>query len=140
MYRGQFELIVNDKNGKIAQTIVGDKIDLHQLEKGFHTMVYSIEGQLVYLNAQAHILRFENDLSNYENIILRFRSLYFIDLDGVDAFDEIIEKQHKKVFITGINPLIEKMLLRSKQYKKILTQGRVFEKTEYVLKNMGYQI
>jgi len=139
---GQFELIINTKEKKIAKTIItGEEIKLDELQHQLHTLVYSIEGQLAYVNAQSHISRFENNLNGYENIILRFRSLYFIDMDGVDAFEEIveiIEKQHKKVFVTGINPLIEKMLATSKHYQELKKAGRVFEKTEHALKSLGY--
>lgn len=138
---GQFELIINTKENKIAKTIVGIKIDPKEISPDSHTLVYSIDGQLAYVNSQSHISRFENDLNGYENVVLRFRSLYFIDLDGVDAFDEIvgiIEKQGKKVFITGVNPLIEKMLASSKSYSRLAGQGRVFEKTEHALRSMGH--
>ena len=140
---GQFELIINNKERKIAKTIIGDTIKPNEISADLHTLVYSIEGELAYLNAQSHISRFENDLNGYENIILRFRSLYFIDMDGVDAFNEIVEiidRQHKKIFLTGINPLIEKMLLSSKSYVRLLKEGRVFEKTENVLTLLGFDV
>jgi SulP family sulfate permease len=139
---GQFELIINNKDKKIAKTIItGEEIKLDELQHQLHTLVYSIEGQLAYVNAQSHISRFENNLNGYENVILRFRSLYFIDMDGVDAFEEIveiIEKQGRKVLVSGINPLIEKMLVTSKHYQELKKSGRVFEKTEHALKSLGY--
>ena len=64
-------------------------------------------------------------------------------MDGVDAFNEIVEiidRQHKKIFLTGINPLIEKMLLSSKSYVRLLKEGRVFEKTENVLTLLGFDV
>jgi MFS superfamily sulfate permease-like transporter len=50
-----------------------------------------MKGQLAYINAESHVARFEKDLNGYEQVLLRFRELYFIDLDGVDAFEEIVE-------------------------------------------------
>ena len=138
---GQYELTMNDiKKGEVSHTAGIEKI--HVLE-GAHTLVYSIKGQLAYINALAHVGRFENDLSGYTNVVLRFRELYFIDLDGVGAIDEIIElvqDQHKNVYITGVNPLIEKLLEESKHFAKLKDQGYVFHKTSEVLVKLGFPL
>jgi SulP family sulfate permease len=143
--RGQFELVLNNQDKQVAGKISGDQgqvsIEEDTRREECHTLVYSIKGQLAYLNAQAHIDRFERKLTGYENVILRFRELYFIDLDGVDAFDEIveiIERQGKKVYVSGVNSFVEKMLKGSKHYARLVEEGRVFPKTTKALSALGY--
>ncbi len=139
--KGQFELVINDENKKIIDKISGDTLE--QIKHDSNTLVYSIKGQLAYINGQAHISRFENKLNGSENIILRFRELYFIDLDGIDALEEIgelLDGQNKNVYITGINPLIEKMLHESHFYQNLKAKGHIFNKTTDALKFLGYKI
>jgi sulfate permease, SulP family len=140
--KGQFDLIANDvSKQKIVDRIHGT--ELKELPPHCDTLVYSIKGQLAYINAQAHIARFENNTDGqHKNIVLRLRELYFVDLDGVDAFDElveVIEKSGKKVFVTGINPLIEKSLKRSKVYARLLGNNKVFVRTSEALTALGFK-
>lgn len=138
--RGQFELIINDMNKKIAGRMVAE--DLAAITKEGDTLVYSIKGQLAYINAQSHISRFEQSLNGYHNVVLRLRELYFIDLDGVDAFNEIVElirSQGKGVLVTGANPLIDKMLEESVVFKELKNEKLVFERTRDALKHLGYE-
>lgn len=138
--RGQFELIINDINKKIAGRMVAE--DLAAITKEGDTLVYSIKGQLAYINAQSHLSRFEQDLNGYHNVVLRLRELYFIDLDGVDAFNEIVElirSQGKGVLVTGANPLIDKMLEESVVFKELKNEKLVFERTRDALKHLGYE-
>lgn len=137
--RGQFELIVNDENKKIIGRMTDENIE--EVNKQGETLVYSIKGQLAYINAQAHISRFEDEQSSYKNVILRLRELYFVDLDGVDAFDEIItliETRNKKVLITGVNPLIRLSLKESAEFKKLEKRGLVFQRTQEALAYLGF--
>ncbi len=139
--RGQFDLVVNDINKKIVAQISGEEIE--QITDKSHTLVYSIKGHLTYVDGQAHVSRFEGELNGYENIILRLRELYFIDLDGIDAFDEIIEiitSRGKKVLITGVNSPIAHMLTQSRHYKELADSGLVFPHTTDALKYLGFKL
>ena len=142
--QGQFELVFNHPEQQVLGTVSGDKstvvAESHTYEN-CHTMVYSLKGQLAYLNALAHVDRFERKLTDYENVILRFRELSFIDLDGVDAFDEIVdivERKGKQVYVSGVNPLVEEMLLHSKYYVRLKNECRIFDKTTSALSSLGY--
>ncbi|MBI5126796.1 MAG: SulP family inorganic anion transporter [Candidatus Taylorbacteria bacterium] len=138
--KGQFELIAND----IAQKAIVDRISgvtIKTLPENCDTLVYSVKGELAYINAQAHISRFETIPDHHKNIVLRMRELSFIDLDGVDAFDEIVdilEKQGKKVLVTGINPILEKSFADSKAYTRLTESKLVFERTGHALSSLGY--
>jgi SulP family sulfate permease len=143
---GQFEMIFNHPEKRMLGTVEGDRqaTVLPSQESTYrdcHTIVYSLKGQLAYLNAQAHIDRFEKKLTDYENIVLRFRELYFIDLDGADAFDEIVEiveRRGKRVYVSGVNAHVETMLAHSKHFPRLRKDGRVFEKTTFALESLGY--
>lgn len=140
--KGQFELIVNKPHHGITQHLTDEH--MQQIDtKNHDTLVYSIKGQLAYINCQSHIIRFEEKINKYKNVIFRLRELYFIDLDGVDAIEEIIvmlESQGKKVYITGVNPLIEKMLHESKAFLKLKEQNRVLEKSTDALRVLGFEV
>lgn len=100
-------------------------------------LIYTFKGKLSYLNSQAHVVRFESDFENYHNVILNMEDVFFIDIDGVDAIDEIIEnmrKQDKKVALAAINPLIENLLLSiSSQCKKLEKNKLIFESVKTAL-------
>lgn len=142
--RGQFELVFNNPEKNVLGMVNGEKsaeVSRSDTYADCHTMVYSLKGQLAYLNAQAHIDRFEKKLTDYENVILRFRELSFIDLDGVDAFDEvveIVERQGKNVYVSGVVPAVAAMLKHSKHYARLDEGGRIFDKTTSALSSLGY--
>ena len=76
-------------------------------------------------------------------MILRLRELYFIDLDGADAFDEIImllKKQKKNIFVTGTNILTLHLLQQSREFKKLEKEGKVFLYTSDALKQLGFKL
>ncbi len=141
--RGQFELRVNDKKKNLVQHISGDEIK--KINSESDTLVYSIKGQLAYINGQAHISRFESGLNGYKNVVIRLKELYFIDIDGVDALDEIIEiiennVNKPKVLITGANEMIRNMLKMCEGFERLEKQGLVFDKTIDALNYLGYKL
>jgi SulP family sulfate permease len=132
--RGPFELIMGEHR------ITGEKL---QIKYTADTLVYSMKGQLAYINAQAHMTRFMYELPTHKQIIFRLRELSFIDLDGVDALSEMIDlalAQNKEVFISGVNPLINSMLAESEQFKKLQKKGCVFERTSQVIAAIGKKL
>jgi SulP family sulfate permease len=140
--RGQFELIVNDKEKKILERVTGERVSDVE-NKVADVLVYSIKGQLAYINAQSHVERFEHALQGYNTVILRLRELYFLDLDGVEAFDEIvgaIQAQGKEVYVTGVNHLIADLLQESKFFNKLVDSKKVFTRTTQALVSLGYSV
>ena len=135
--RGQFDLFVNTKNS--VNKISSDSFNEKEIENS-HTLVYSIKGQLAYINCQAHLSRFETKLNGHKNIIFRFREMYFLDIDGIDVLDEIcdfLHKNNRKIYFCGINPYIEKLFLESEWYHKLKAENKIFDKTADVLKTIG---
>ncbi|HEY1074584.1 MAG TPA: SulP family inorganic anion transporter [Patescibacteria group bacterium] len=141
--RGQFDLTANKQEEGIIEHVSGEKIT-RAFTKSPDTLLYSIKGQLAYINSQAHITRFERDLSDYKNVILRLKELHFIDLDGVDALDEIIDiihSQGKTVLLTGVNPYIATSLHNEcHNYKKLEQDGLVFGKISDAFRHLGYGV
>lgn len=84
------------------------------------TVVYRITGQLTYLNSMSHVLRIKK-LKTPKTIILSFHYLYYMDLDGLDAIEkmiQVIEKNKIKVKITGLNESCLAIAKQSAWYKK----------------------
>lgn len=95
--------------------------------------IYSMKGVLVYINSQAHIARFETQVPEQQKIILDLKHIYFIDQDGIEAFDEIVELLHcknKTVEVIVSNEFVIQMLESSKYFTALKKQGLVFDKLD----------
>ncbi|MDP3889579.1 MAG: SulP family inorganic anion transporter [bacterium] len=98
-------------------------------------LIYSFKGKLVYLNSQGHLTRFQSDFREYSRIILLLSDVYFIDLDGVDAIDEIIElvqNRGQKIAVANPSMYIKNMLV-GEQFKSLEKQGLVFKSLKEAL-------
>lgn len=136
---GHFDIKLNKFDKGIVKSIWGDT--LKTIKENADILLYSFEDKLVYINSRAHISRFEQNLSKFKIVILRLRSVTYIDLDGSEALDEIIDiiqKRKQKVCLTSINENISKLLEEtSPGYKKLKEQGLVFNKTQDALRHFG---
>eukprot|EP01088_Endostelium_zonatum_P013479 TRINITY_DN2807_c0_g1_i1.p1 TRINITY_DN2807_c0_g1~~TRINITY_DN2807_c0_g1_i1.p1 ORF type:complete len:723 (+),score=176.57 TRINITY_DN2807_c0_g1_i1:77-2170(+) len=101
----------------------------HPAEKA---MVYRMSGQLTYINGFAHRSRLS--FIEEQNIIISLRYLYYLDPDGVEVLGEIfedLERGGKEVYFTGVNPTIERMLLRAHWFEDLAekrgAQRRIFK-------------
>ncbi len=137
--RGQFELKVNKFEQGVVASMSGETIK--EIEENADVLLYSIRGKLCYINSRAHIARFEANLIKYKNIILRLREVCFMDIDGVEALDEIvdiIESRGQQALLTSIDPGVLRLLEQSSAtYNKLKQKKLVFEKTEYALRFLG---
>ncbi len=135
--RGQFEMIDNDPAKGIMNTSQGEGMpQFHTADTDDHILVYSIKGQMAYINSQAHVTRFRAGLNGYEWVVLRLRELSFIDSDGIDALADIIDiikENGRKVAISGINPSLEKVWEQIEEFKELKQEGLIFKKTEDAL-------
>jgi len=130
--KGQYEIKIN----KRYLSPTGES-NPKELDENNEVAIYSLKGKLCYINSQAHIKRFETDLSKYSLIILDLQGIYFIDLDGVAALDEIIEVIHskgKKVALAQCVPHIASLLeLTSSGYQKLKKDSLVFNDMRTIL-------
>jgi sulfate permease, SulP family len=130
---GDYEILVN-QNKKLTNRITGD--NLHKLEEGGDPLVYSFNANLTYLNKEAHISRLEHIAKNAKNIILRFRSVSYIDPDGILMLEEIIEtfeRQNVNVYLTGVSEKILRKFDETQFLCGLSKSGRMFEKTSDAL-------
>jgi len=139
MSRGHFEVSINNETG-IVTSFSGDK--LKPLKEDGSILLYSIRGNLLYINCKAHLARFEsNTFDNYKTVIFRLREVYMIDLDGIEALDEMIHILKSKnivVFITSVSDSLRKKLRRSShEFIYMENHGLVFDKTRYALSSIG---
>ncbi len=134
--KGQYDLLVNSPRYKEAKVYTHE--ELSELKGSQHVLVYSIKGALVYVNAQAHLARFEEPLSNYHSVIIRMREVHFIDLDGIETLNEIVDilyEKEKYIYVTGVDEHIDQQLMReSSTYRTLKELGAVLPKTEDALK------
>jgi SulP family sulfate permease len=137
---GYYNIKLNTFEDGIIQDITGDD-SIEIIKEHADILVYSIKGKLVYLNSRSHIQRFEESLGKYNVIILRFRSVYFVDLDGAETIDEIIEivkARGQEICLTGLNDNVANLLEQvSPQYRALRKSGLVFTKSHEALKHFG---
>ena len=130
--QGQYELLLNNQEEKIEEVKTNAKLT--------NTFIYSIKGELAYINSQSHITRFEKTPLDNQNIILDLKNINFIDHDGIEAIEEIIsilETQQKNIYIVlEKNTLIEKMLKESNRFKKLQNNELTFETLSEALQNI----
>lgn len=134
--RGQFELIFHGNDD--VEKLTSDSLD--NITQHSDVIIYSIKGQLAYINSQSHVDRFAKSLNGYTTVILRLRELAFIDLDGIEAFNEIVEHiwaQNKTVLVSGVHPMVEVLLRESDVYKKLVNTKSVFKRTSKALESIG---
>lgn len=104
------------------------------------TMIYAIKGELAYINAQSHIAQLEQIPAHYKNVIIDLRGLHFIDLDGIEAFSEIVDHLHQlkeTVAVANVRPFIFKMLHESHEFNHLQEKGLVFTSTEQALEKLN---
>ncbi len=134
--QGHYELIIpeEDQEACTMQSLL-------PLKARSAVLIYAIKGKLIYINSVAHINRFESNFNEYSIIVLRLRDMYFIDLDGIDAFDEIvdiIQAKKQTVLVAGVNPSIKQHLVTSSsRFKMLQEQGLVFNKVTDALRYAG---
>jgi sulfate permease, SulP family len=128
--KSYYELIVHESKTAHRENLIdAEKRNL---------LIYAFKGKLVYLNSKAHLMRFQSDFSSYAGIILVLHDVYFIDLDGVDTLDEIIELiQNREQLIIIVQPLshVRSMLHSSTAFKELEKEGLVFDSLQGALED-----
>lgn len=138
--KGQSEIIINKDKKMIAriQTLRYNEIERHTGD----VVVYRFAGQVNYINCQSHIENLSK-LNGTNILILNFRNLFHIDIDGLDAMGEVIknaENQNKKVMLTSAGPFIIPSLAKTDWFKKLKKEGMIFNSTTDALETLGFEI
>jgi len=136
---GQFDLKINNFRDGLIDSVAGEEIK--ELKENADILLYSFKGKLCYINSRAHVNRFLKSLEKYHYIVLRLREVYFMDLDGIEALDEIIdiaEKRGQKVILTSIDTGVLGLLEQSSRgYKKLKEKKLIFQKAQFALEYLG---
>jgi SulP family sulfate permease len=137
--RGDFSLKINRFEDGLIDAFHGDK--MKEIKEDGDILLYSIRGKLCYINNRAHIARFEDNFVDYKTIILRFREVYFMDIDGAETIDELIrliEGRGQKVILSGLHTKIANLLRQvSPRYCELEKEGKIFKKTRESLLYAG---
>ncbi len=137
---GQFEMTTNDSEHHMICRYY--KEDPEGFTDACDVIVYSMKGELAYLNAEAHMERLEQKIKDFNTLVLRFRELSFIDIEGMHALEHIIKTLHargKKVYIASCTDTVRIQLEKSEFFKDIQSQGHVFENTRAALGELGFK-
>jgi SulP family sulfate permease len=136
---GHYEMKFNDLERGLLHSESGDQehVTLHDAD----VLLYSVKGKLAYVNGHAHVQRFRHDLAKYATVVLRLRSVYFIDVDGAEALDailELAEERGQRICVTSVNPSVDRMLDEiSPRYRSLKERGLVFAKSTDALRRFG---
>ncbi len=137
--KGQFEMTINNEEHEIIERYYEDPKD------GFvqtgDVAVYSMKGELTYIDVEAHTNRITHGANSFQTIILRMRELSIVDLEGVHAFDAIVEQlrdAHKNIYISSVHEHVEAMLTKGHTYTELQQEGHVFENTRSALQHLGF--
>lgn len=137
--KGQFEMTVNDKKHDIIERYY-DEPKTGFTKEG-DTVVYSMKGELTYIDVEAHTNRIEEIADKYNTIVLRMRELSIVDLEGVHAFDAIvksIQNSGKIVYVSSVTTRVAPMLEKGTEYAALQKEQRVFENTRSALRSIGF--
>lgn len=122
----QGEITIN-KKGLLVGRYRSD--ELEALEDHGDVLVYRFSGQLTYINAQGHLQALAQINDGTKTVVLSFRNLFYIDIDGIDAVAEMIElleQNGKMVYLSSVNHLIGALIKRSAWYISLRDAGRIF--------------
>ncbi len=137
--KAQSEITVN-KNKQVVARLAGGGLEAINKLRG-DVIVYRFAGQMTYVNATAHQENIKNLTSPV--VVLSFRNLFYLDLDGMETLGEIVDmlvETKKDVYITGVGSAISKLVTRTSWYKNLDDKGRVFESTSAALRTLGYKV
>lgn len=138
--KAQSEIIINKDKKMVARM---QALKFNEMEKhGGDVVVYRLAGQMNYINSQSHM---ENlgKINGAHTLILNFRNLFHVDVDGLDSLGEVVasnETKGKKVIVTSAGPFILPAMLKTDWFKKLRDKKMVFNSTTEALEAIGFDI
>jgi sulfate permease, SulP family len=126
--KAQGEVIVSNTDSKMVGKLASSDLTDYSSSEG-NILIYRFVGELNYMNSQQHI-RAIHLLKAQDNIILNLNSLFYIDVDGLDTLDEIVEEfeaSGKKVYFAGISSFILPLFHKKEWFKKKEEHGEIFQ-------------
>eukprot|EP01122_Echinamoeba_exundans_P012126 TRINITY_DN5012_c0_g1_i1.p1 TRINITY_DN5012_c0_g1~~TRINITY_DN5012_c0_g1_i1.p1 ORF type:complete len:853 (+),score=264.82 TRINITY_DN5012_c0_g1_i1:55-2559(+) len=105
-----------------------EDLDLESARFSGDTLIYKFPSELTYLNSPAHIERAKQLHANFAYVILDMRSLYYMDVDGSNALNEIVDefdRSDKLTLVAAVRPDMEEQLSISAWYTTKKSKGLV---------------
>lgn len=134
--KGETEVLLW-KDGKMVESVLkNDFLKKTTIESDL--VVYKISGMLTYLNMPAHLEAAQKIRGN-QYVIVSLRHAFYVDAEGISYLREIIEalkEGNEKVFLSGINPKVEKKIRKENFYQKKLIENKIFTRTSEAIQTI----
>ncbi|MES3005583.1 MAG: SulP family inorganic anion transporter [Patescibacteria group bacterium] len=130
--QAQGEILIGDAQGEMSRLHPSD-FDVQKTSG--NTLIYRFVGELNYMNAERH-REFVHRINGDHFIVLNFRNLFYVDIDGLEAVDEIVhelESRGKEVFLSGIAPQVHPLFAKKAWFVEIQERGLVVKNTSEAL-------
>lgn len=140
--RGRFDIIWNYASGDKDEERSERHIALPKNGKAIRVATYSIAGNLGYIDAERHRLNLKRlaEAPRVENVIIRLRDLFSIDIEGVDALSDSVrelQSRGKGVYFSSVSVSILDELLLTPTFDELNRSHRFNRKTADILKDLG---
>ncbi|HEY1037555.1 MAG TPA: SulP family inorganic anion transporter [Candidatus Paceibacterota bacterium] len=116
--------------GAHMKRVTAEELELEEVSAD--VLVYRFVGELNYMNAERY-KELTHKIAHAKHVIFNFKNLFYVDVDGLDALDEIIEElegKGKHVYVSGISKFIQPMFLKKDWYNEKAASKSVFETTK----------
>jgi anti-anti-sigma regulatory factor len=100
--------------------------------------VCKFSGEIDFMNINEEIEHLKK-LESGTTIILSFSEISYMDIDGIEIFDEVIEffeENNLNLYFSGIHGRLEKIMNRTEFYHDFKKKGRVFETSSKALTHL----
>lgn len=130
--QAQGQIVVGDAHGEMER-LQASEFDVDKTNA--NTLIYRFVGELNYMNAEKH-KEFAHRINGEHHIVLNFKNLFYVDIDGLEAIDEIVhelENRGKEVYLSGIASQILPLFAKKTWFTKIEAKGYVVSGTSEAL-------
>jgi len=120
----------------LSTRVEHQSINMH--ETFSDTIIYRFNGELTYINSLAHVERLKR--LNYENTVLSLKHTFYLDLDGLDALEEMMEDlvaRGSTVYLAGVQDIVTPILRKAPWFYEKRQQGYVLETEQMCLQQIG---
>lgn len=126
---------------KLSEVELGSNEDPDSFNPEEYTqkaVIYRFAGALTYFNSKSHMERITL-LSPDKPVILNFRHLHYIDVDGYDSISEImeiLEQKNNKIYIVGVKPEMLSHFKHHKWFIDLENEKKVWLTTDLALNSL----
>lgn len=102
-------------------------------------VVCKFAGDISFLNINADIKHIAK-VNKKVKLILSFSSISYIDIDGIEVFEEMVEmiwSKQSEIFFAGVHDRLHCILCKTHYFQDLDKQGKVFVSTSEALRAMG---